>query len=370
MLVAPACAGGDPDAETPSEGIDSLGATNDDGASSIDVDERLDLGAGSGDDARPDGERGCEADLVDTALVPVSLGFAFDVSASMGNFDEPWYDPALKWDPVVAAMQEFFADAALTGVEASMTFFPAAADKCEASSYATPDVATTILPSAAFVDAMHAVRPATDDAWRSGTPTLAVTRATLSRLDALQADDPSRRYAYVLVSDGYPQGCEPPDNDIAEIAAVVKSHAERVPTYVVGVKNPPPGPDLVSDLDAVAAAGGSEHAYLVETGDPTQTAATFAAAIDAIRTAVGDCRLEIPPPPPGVQFDPTKINVTYDGVQLGYDPACATAEGWRFDDPAMPTQIVLCPELCAQVQNDPDRELTLGFGCDREPAEG
>ena len=365
LLVA--CSEPPSDPESGLDGLDSYGSSGID-VPSDDFDERLDLGATTGEDANAEGGQDCEADLVPTGLVPVSLGFAFDVSASMGNFDAPWYDPALKWEPVVAAMKGFFSAPALAGVEASMTFFPAAQAKCETSSYEVPDVAPTALPSTAFGDAMDAITPQTSDQWRSGTPTFAVSKATLERLEQERLTEPTTRFAFVLVSDGYPQGCEPPANGIDTIADLVASHADEIPTYVVGVTNPPPGPDVVSDLQEIAAAGGSD-AFIVETGDPAATSDAFSDAVASIQAALGDCRLELPAPPPGVDFDPTKVNVRYDGEELGYDPDCINGAGWRFDDPNAPTHIVLCPELCDTVQHDPDRELILGFGCDRRPFE-
>ena len=154
VLVASGCAEPPPDPDDGQGGLESQGSSGieveDDG-----FEERLDLGATTGD-ANAEGGGDCEAELVPTDLVPVSLGFAFDVSASMGNFDEPWYDPALKWEPVVAAMEGFFSDPALTGVEASMTFFPASGAKCETSTYEAPDVPPVLLPTSAFADAMDA----------------------------------------------------------------------------------------------------------------------------------------------------------------------------------------------------------------------
>jgi len=333
-----------------------------------DFEERFDLGATTGADSNAEGGGDCEADLVETALVPVSLGFAFDVSASMGNFNLPWYDPALKWEPVVAAMKDFFATPSLEGVEASMVFFPAASAKCEQSTYAVPDVASTMLPSTAFGEAMDAITPQTSDQWRSGTPTFAVSQATLERLAAQQLDTPSVRHAFVLVTDGYPQGCDPPANSIDTIADLVASYADELPTYVIGVTNPPPGPDVVTDLETIAAAGGAE-AIIVQTGDPALTAEAFTDAVRSIQAALGDCALELPDPPSGASFDPTKLNVRYDGEELGYDPECAGGVGWRFDDPDAPTHIVLCDEVCDTVRDDSTPELVVGFGCDRQPFE-
>jgi hypothetical protein len=60
----------------------------------------------------------------ETALEPVHLAFAFDVSGSMGKLDFPYHDPKLKWEPVVAATKGFFTDKASANLFASLVFSP------------------------------------------------------------------------------------------------------------------------------------------------------------------------------------------------------------------------------------------------------
>jgi len=326
----------------------------------------LPLESGIGDEG---GSSSCRADLALTTLQPVYLGFAFDVSGSMGKLDEPWHDPTLKWDPVVAATKAFFADASSSGIEASLSFFPTEDDRCDAESYDPLDVPLTPLPSERFAAAIDDITPESEDDWRGGTPTLAVTQATLAFLEDLAEASPAARYVYVLVSDGYPQGCDDDEEDnIETTVAAVADARDRILTYVVGVRNPPGGPDTVTNLNAVAEAGGSDRAFFVETGDPTQTASDFKAAIETIRANVASCTLAIPPPPNGEELDPDELNVTYNQLQLGYDQDCALTRGWRYDDPERPSSIVLCSEVCAQVQADPTRELAIEYGCDTRPA--
>ncbi|MEM9460010.1 MAG: vWA domain-containing protein [Myxococcota bacterium] len=330
--------------------------------------ERLDIPADTeGVGPTAEGGNGCVADLVGTELRPVFLGVAFDVSGSMGELDEPWHDPELKWEPVVAATKAFFTDPTSSGLTATMTFFPSEEDRCEDDSYVPPDVAPTMLPSMVFVDAIDAVTPQSPDQWRGGTPTLAVSRATLAMLQPMAADDPVARYVYVLISDGYPQGCGD-DNDINLTIEAVADVSADITTYVIGVQNPPGGPESVENLDAIAVAGGSEAAFIVQTGDPEQTAADFAAAIEAIRTSSISCILPIPEPPNGASLEPDEVNVRFNGELLGYDPDCADPRGWRYDDPVMPTQIEICPAVCDEVKEDPDRDLVVEFGCQTQPA--
>ena len=349
-----ACGGPEsPHSDDPeTDGFVTLGADSRGEDEPSDDDDRLDVPSdthGAGGDAP--GLDECSAELAETELQPVFLGVAFDVSGSMGELDEPWHDPKLKWEPVVAATKAFFGDDASTGITATMTFFPAEDDRCEEGTYELPDVPPTNLPSTVFAEAIEAITPESPDQWRGGTPTLAVTRGTLGMLRDLASKDPGARYVYVLISDGYPQGCGD-DNDIQRTVDVVDEASAEISTYVIGVQNPPGGPESVENLDAIAVAGGSEHAFILETGDPEQTAADFAAAIEAIRASTISCVLPIPESPNGLPLDPSALNVRYDGVLLGYDPECADPQGWRYDDPEAPAFIELCEGVCADVKLD------------------
>lgn len=304
---------------------------------------------------------------------PVRLAFAFDVSASMGQLDKPYHDPTLKWEPVVAATTAFFEDAASAGISASLRFFPIDADdteRCDPKSYETPNVPMTALPSDVFRQAIDAVTPKTASDWLSGTPTLAVTKGTIAFIEPLAAADPASRYAIVLVTDGYPQGCN--DNDISSVADTVAEVASEIPTYVIGVSNPPGGPDTVSNLNDVAVAGGTDHAFLVTTGDPQRTKADFRAAVTGIRTQALSCQFDIPVLPDGQSFDPEAANVSYtvgtEHVELGYDAACTSDGAWRYDDAASPTRMELCDTTCDAVKAAAGAVLEVDFGCRRRSA--
>ena len=291
----------------------------------------------------------------------------------MGKDDEPCHDKSLKWDPVVLATRSFFEDPASAGLRASLTFFPEDGDddeRCAVEPYQEPDVAMTDLPSEAFGAAIDAVTPESDDDWRGGTPTAFVVRGTHAFVEAKREDERGR-YAIVLVTDGYPQGCDDADDTIeAVVSEVEAARAMDISTYVIGVANPPidEAPDTVSDLHEIAAAGGTEQAFLIDTGDPVQTASAFNAAVDRIREAAITCTIDIPDPPAGRAFDKEKVAVHYrsgGGADrpLVYDAACAGANRWRYDDPAAPQAIELCDSTCATVQADPAAALEVEFAC-------
>ncbi|WP_437737622.1 vWA domain-containing protein [Sorangium sp. So ce1335] len=290
----------------------------------------------------------------------------------MGKGDKDWHDKSLKWDPVVAATRQFFADPASEGLTASLSFFPDEEDRCELASYTTPDVALTPLPSEAFGAAIDVIEPMTSSDWRGGTPTAWVMRGTVSFIEAQRQAAPGK-YAIVLVTDGYPQGCDEADDTIQAVMTDAEAAlAKNIPTYVIGVANPPlpDAPDTVSDLHKIAAAGGTEQAVLIDTGDPSQTVATFAAALEEIRSASVSCTMAIPPAPDGRSFDKEKVRVLYTAggsnapTELSYDQGCATEGAWRYDDPASPTEIVLCVSSCDTIQADTQAVLSVDFTCE------
>jgi hypothetical protein len=329
---------------------------------------------GSNDDAGAACVRTASAE---TALAPVHLAFAFDVSGSMGKLDFPYHDPKLKWEPVVAAAKGFFGDARSSNLFASLVFFPidsGESKRCAADSYAKPDVPVTALPSDAFASAIDAITPKSSSDWRGGTPTLAVLEGTLGFIEPLAKDDPASKYAIVLVSDGYPQGCSDTDDKIETVVAAVKKAAADIPTYVIGVANPPGGPDTVTNLNDIAAAGGTKRAFIIQTGDPSATISAFQDAVGSIRDSQLTCDFEIPPLPAGQSFDPTRANVDYASStsdasasteELAYDADCQSNRAWRYDDPAAPTRMVLCDATCTAVRADPHASLHVEFGCTR-----
>lgn len=308
----------------------------------------------------------CKTEQVVTTMVPTRLAFAFDVSGSMGEGDEKWHDKTLKWDPVVAATKGFFADPNSQGIEASLVFFPMGNEtaKCQASTYATPNVPMTMLPSPLFAAAIDKQAPDGD-----GTPSVAVIEGTLSYIRAQRAAKPGK-YVLVLATDGYPGLCGS-GNTIANAAtAVAAARADGIPTYVIGVKNPPitGAPDVTSNLSQIATAGGTA-VFFLDTGTPSATQQALAKAINEIRGATITCDIKIPEPPVGRTFDKKKVILTYTSgtatpLVLTYDAACAVPNSWHYDDPNLPTRVLLCPSICSTVQADTKAALNVGFACE------
>ena len=328
----------------------------------------------------------CAARNAASELRRVYLAFAFDVSGSMGGTGgdaELRYNT--KWVPVVAATKAFFAEHESAGISAAMTFFPGpdAATRCTDAPYLVPNVPQTLLPSPAFATAIDGLdlRARTSATggyvpspnWRSSTPTLFAFNGTVASLQSVKDTPANATRAVVMVTDGVPEQCDGA-NDIQLVVDAVRNSG--VLTFVVGVANPPQANGVVNNLDnlnLIAAAGGTEQAFIIATGDPAQTEADFKAVIDEIRGVAVSCNIEIPLPPSGTDFIPEQVNVTYGSggagdVPLAYDPDCVADDAWRYDNPDAPASIVLCTNTCGQVQQDVSARLVVEFGCERRGA--
>lgn len=89
------------------------------------------------------------------------------------------------------------------------------------------------------------------------------------------------------------------------------------------------------------------------------------------------CEYEVPTPPDGEEFDPGQVNVEFEdgvggGYQVGYVESagdCAGVDhGWYYDDPAMPTSIIVCPQTCEAIQGFVGSSVQIVLGCATIPA--
>jgi hypothetical protein len=278
-------------------------------------------------------------------LVPVSLLFLVDRSAAM--------DPATRWQPVAAGLEAFFADPASQGISASLHLLPAD-DVCTADAYAIPVVGMRTLPDLSFAPMLDGAVP------MGTTPTEKALTGVLKLAQQTLAMDPSSRVAVVFITGSDPNDC----GSTADGAAMTLSAAAAaIPTFVIAV-----GQGLTSPAQ-LAQAGGTGSPTLLDVGDPAMTRMQLINALDAVRGLVLSCELALPPTPPGLVIDAMRVNVTFtpstggEGQILSYDPDCNGA-GWRWNDVAAPTGVVLCPPTCAAARSDGNGVLEVLFGCD------
>jgi Mg-chelatase subunit ChlD len=304
-------------------------------------------------------------------LKPVYLVFLLDESGSMGDGTNG--QRAQKWDPVTQALNAFFADAGSAGIMASLSIFPLNKNKtqskadediapdCAASAYVTPVVAPTALPNTtAFADAIMALDPPNE----YGTPTLPALAGTIDYAKTVLAEDPTRKVAIVMVTDGDPNRCA--GNNIENTAAAAAAIADQIPTYVIGV-----GKSLTS-LNDIAIGGGTKNAFIVSSDDPEQTPdktrQDLLDAVNLIRGQAISCEVDIPAPPVGKKLDPDKVDVQFSGdgkpaTSLKYGAECTGDTAWRYDNAATPTKIELCADMCTAIKADAKGKLDVVFGC-------
>jgi hypothetical protein len=315
--------------------------------------------SGSGGDVGFDGGGGgeeagtCTSTSAEAHRVPLDLVFLVDQSSSMSGE---------KWEGTTKALTAFFNDPASAGIGAGLVFVPTATGcECDFTSYMVLDAPIDSLPGNAF--ALTNAMP--DDATGACTPTFGGLQGALMAATAHQDAHPTHRVNLVFATDGEPWtpwGCDPVT--IADIAGLAKGALDYngVHTYVIGVDG-----SINENLDTIAAEGGTKAAYNV-----TLDISQFAATIAAIRNQALGCDFELPPPPPGQDLDPDKVNFTYTPMGVGTPKLlpraddledCKDQPGWYFDSNAGPTKIVLCPTSCATVQVDSSAKVDVLFGC-------
>ncbi|MEZ4444398.1 MAG: VWA domain-containing protein [Polyangiaceae bacterium] len=306
--------------------------------------------ATGGGNAQGGGE-GCLTSEAAAEESPLDLIVLLDRSASMAG-------PV--WNGSVAALTTFFQSPGGASVSAGLEFFPPSGSEpqCQPSSYnpiAVP-VADLATSSATLVSAVQSQSPAGAE-----TPTWAALYGTLQFATNYQEQNADHVVVVVLASDGDPTACNTQVTDIADIASTALAY-NGVRTFVVAIQGA-----TLANLDQIAAAGGTGQAF-----DVTSDISLFSQKLDEIRAQVVACEFLIPEPGDGMDFDPTKLNVTYDPGGMGSPgdipqvanlDACNGGDGWYYDNPNAPTKALLCPATCDTVQADGMAKVSFVFGC-------
>jgi hypothetical protein len=291
------------------------------------------------------GDAACATASAGASLVPVMLVFMFDRSGSM--------DQQSKWTSCSQGLTAFFSDANSKGLLASLQFFEQP-DQCNVTAYAAPLVPMTPLPSGNFAGPIAATSP------QGETPTLPALQGALQYAAQEQKINPTAKVAVVLVTDGDPNAC---NSTIQAVSGAAQAAAASIPTYVIGIGN-------VTNLDMIAAAGGTKTAFIVSTTNPQQTVADFQKALSTIKGSALSCEYTVPAAPQGQSIDFNKINVVYtssSGAQtvLPYNKDCSgNGQGWHYDNPASPTKIEICPGSCTSIMADTGAKIDVELGCD------
>lgn len=319
-------------------------------------------------DAQPetiiDRDAACGIETAQANVTPLNLYVMFDKSSSMGP-----EITSTKWAGARKGMAAFVNDPVSTGLRVALNFFPRPVDGtpvCDSAAYKAPRVPYDLLPPNAskITAAIDAEKP---DGFN--TPIYpALGGALRASIDELTAR-PGEAAAVVLVTDGEPQGpastcgsVNPEDAAVIANLAATALKSNSVRTFVVGL----PGVN-VTVANQIAAAGGTGSAVLAT--DPTKVEEGFRDALAVVRGKALPCELNLPTKVLKGEISYALVNVLYSKGGTGapatllQDPACASGDGWRYDNPSMPTKIVLCPKTCAEVQSDPKAKVEILLGC-------
>lgn len=232
---------------------------------------------------------------------------------------------------------------------------------CEVPAYAKPAVIIQNLPNVAPV-----IKSSLDQTSPTGgTPTSAALDGAITYTKSWMGMNPNAVGVVIFATDGEPSDC---DTNLQNIYAIAKAGYDGVPsvrTYVIGV-----GTQL-TNLNGIAAAGGTGQAYLVDTNAGAQD--QFLQAMNEIRGAALSCAYLIPPPPANEQIDYGAINVQYTAEggmpelipQVGSLAGCPTdSKAWYYDNQNPPKQILLCPATCDMISGDAKGQIDVLVGCE------
>ena len=339
-----------------------------------------------------DGACACAAETQKAELAQLDLFIMLDHSASMQDTVQ---GGATKWASVTTALKGFVGDPQNATLGVGLQYFGlppskqppvscksnadcgaygpciakiclgaiggGSADSCDGTDYAKAAIEIALLDAGQVSALTKSINAAQPDG--SSTPTAPAIQGAIQHAQAWEKGHPGHATVVILATDGDPTGCDPQDPNGQAAAGL--AGAPPIRTFVIGV-----GASLQS-LNAIAAAGGTNSAFIVDTnqGNVIQQ---FQQALQQIQKAALGCEYAIPQPQQG-QLDFTKINVKYTPgngqpeqtlANVANKAACDPQKGgWYYDDPAKPTKILLCPTTCGTVQADPKAQVDVLLGC-------
>ncbi len=334
-------------------------------------------GGGAACTPSPD-DQGCVGTAFEGENIPLDIYVMFDLSCSMScsidkvgccRLDDPVPEDQWRIQPVRQAMTTFLRDPASAGIGVGLGFFgdhDRSLDNdpmiCSVEEHSDATVEIQPLPGAAdqLITELDAGLP------QAGTPTHLAIDGACVYVDAWKQANPSHKVVILLVTDGIPEAACGANIDLATAAATTcYDGGTGFQTYVLGVVAN--NNNSLDQLNSIAAAGGTEHAYLTNT---TDVGGSVLAALNAIRgDAVIPCNLQLPPPPDGQTLDTSLVNLgicdaagTAQVTPYVDTPSDCDGPGWYYDDPGSPAAIQLCEATCDTV-SVPGASLFFSVGC-------
>ena len=226
---------------------------------------------------------------------------------------------------------------------------------------------------------LDAHAPSTD------TPTFPALQGAVNHCLNWKTSHPDDVIAVLLVTDGQPNGCGT-IQEVESAATTAWNNGAGVRTFVLGVTSPGTSCDIdsnppnVADLDAVALAGGTQKALVVDVTqnmpnqlisqlDMIRSQLTKTNTTTKVETRKDDCVYNLPVVKLSTKtqvLDKDALNLDFTTSQgargrlyrVNSLDACSKTDAlaWYYDDNGNPTQILLCPGTCRHLH------LTRGDG--------
>lgn len=308
----------------------------------------------------------CAAQAYEGEAIPLDIYIMFDQSGSMLND----VGGLTRLDAIERATGTFLRDQASAEIRVGVGYFgfqPIGQTSCAPEDFASPSVAVT-------ADHEAVLRSLAEREPTGETPTGAAIRGACGYAKEWKKSNSGHSVVVLLLTDGEPKApmscsagtCCPTLDDAVQAAADCRSDEPAIQTYVLGV-----GPFL-DNLQQIAQAGGTDHAYLIGDQDVEQQVLK---ALNSIRGAASiPCELKLPEPRGGAALDYGLVNVAYQDSSCSLSTiynvpnpeSCdADAGGWYYDDPAAPSSVQLCGASCDRV-SAPGGRLAFTVGCETE----
>ncbi|MFO7567156.1 MAG: hypothetical protein R6X02_31210 [Enhygromyxa sp.] len=368
-----ACSGGSSDdtgASSSTIGITSLGTGNDDTTGDGDGDDDatttgplLDVMDPSGDGDGDPNECAAVSETAQNELLPVDIIFAVDTSGSMS--DEKNF---VQQNMNIFSQQIFLANIdhhvvmiAAASPDGPCINVPLGSGQCPDDS--KPPEYVHVFESVGSSNALSKILT-TQPQWESS-----IRPGSIKHLVVVSDDDSSMG---ALAFDEAFKAIDPDYEDYVFHAIVAYEAPDPLECGFLGAT-------CCSGLIPLAADVGEVYLQLAQltggvTGDLCEQ--QFGPVFDQIAQSVlGStplaCEWDIPDPPEGESFDPTKVNVELhlDGSDesvyfVENEAACAGGDGWYYHpDNDNPETIRICPATCAKVQAANEASVDILFGC-------
>jgi hypothetical protein len=304
----------------------------------------------------------CATDVVTAQKVALDMYVMLDQSGSMDD----QVTGGTKWTTVTSAINTFLGQPGLDGVSVGLGYFGVPdstgfGDSCNAPDYAVPAVEISPLPQVAGMITSSIAQHSPTTA----TPTSAALQGAINHAKTWSSAHAGDATVVILATDGDPSECDTTISGIQAIAAAGFNGTPKIPTYVIGVGS------SLANLNAIAASGGSTSAFLVDTGGNVNQ--QFLQAMNDIRHAALGCSYAVPTSTNGQPVDYNTVNIVYQPgnggppVTLPYvmtKANCpAQGNGWYYDNPSAPTQILLCDSSCSGIELDTMGSVNITLGC-------